>query len=153
MSNSKVVSSTRLAVHGDLAGGGIERHAVHLQARGGGGARLVAAQDGAHAGHQLARVEGLGQVIVGAQFQADDAVHVVGAGGQHEHRHVALLAQPAQDFEAVQPGQHDVQDYQVEAAVQGPVQAAAAFMHALHREAFALEELRQQGAEFGVVVD
>jgi hypothetical protein len=37
--------------------------------------------------------------------------------------------------------------------VQGPIQAAAAFMHAFDREALAGEKLHQQGAKFGVVVD
>ena len=39
------------------------------------------------------------------------------------------------------------------AAVQGPFQAAAAFVHALHGEALALQELAEQRAEFDVVVD
>ena len=35
----------------------------------------AAAQHGLQAGHQLARLEGLGQVVVGAEFQAHHAVH------------------------------------------------------------------------------
>ena len=153
MSNSKVVRSTAWpsTVTWRVAGSSTTPFTSRRAA--GGGARLVAAQNGAHAGHQFARIERLGQIIVRAEFQADDAVHVVGARGEHEHRHAALFAQPPEDFEAVHTGQHDVQDYQVEAAVQGAFQAAAAFMHALDREAFALEKLGQQGAQLGVVVD
>ena len=55
--------------------------------------------------------------------------------------------------EAVETGRHDVEDREAEAAVEGPFQAAAAFMYAFDREALAGEKLRQQGAEFGVVVD
>ncbi len=33
-----------------------------------------AAEEGAHAGDQFARTEGFGDVVVGAQLQADDAV-------------------------------------------------------------------------------
>jgi hypothetical protein len=36
---------------------------------------------------QLARLEGLGQVVVGAEFQADHAVHQLAARGEHQHRH------------------------------------------------------------------
>jgi hypothetical protein len=37
----------------------------------------AAAQHGMHAGQQFARVEGLAQVIVSADLQAHDAVHVL----------------------------------------------------------------------------
>ncbi|KAG1603320.1 hypothetical protein G6F45_014272 [Rhizopus arrhizus] len=39
-----------------------------------------AAQDRLDARQQFARDEGFDQVVVGAHFQADDAVHVVAAG-------------------------------------------------------------------------
>ena len=51
---------------------------------GGGG---VAAQVGADAGVQFGEPDRLGQVVVRAGFQADDDVHLVGAGGEHDqHR-------------------------------------------------------------------
>src|SRR5579872_7019078 len=49
-----------LSVGDDFTGAGIERHAIHLQARrrgGAGGPRLVASQDGADARREFARVE------------------------------------------------------------------------------------------------
>jgi hypothetical protein len=55
----------------------------------------AAAQHGAHARQQLARLEGFGQVVVGAHFQADDAVHRVALGGQHDHRHARRIARQA----------------------------------------------------------
>src|SRR5688572_20210347 len=45
------------------------------------------------ASDELARVEGLRQVIVGADFEADDAIDVVALGGEHDDRH--FLAQAA----------------------------------------------------------
>ena len=61
-------------------------------------------------GDQLARAERLGQVVVGAQFQAEDAVDLVVAGGEEDHRRpVAGLAQPAADLQAVIAGQADVE--------------------------------------------
>jgi hypothetical protein len=75
----------------------------------------AAAQHGVDAGQQLARVEGLGQVVVGAHFQADDAVHVLDLGGQHDDgRAVAGGAQAAADGQAVLAGQHQVQHDQVD---------------------------------------
>ena len=76
-----------------------------------------APQNGLDARRQLARVEGLGKIIVGAQLEADDAIHVFAARGQHQHRDAAGEAQPLEDFETVQAGQHDIQHDQVIAAL------------------------------------
>lgn len=37
----------------------------------------------------FARVEWLGEIVVGAEFQADDPVDVVATRSEHDHRHVA----------------------------------------------------------------
>ena len=132
MSNSKVVSSTGLPCEKTSREPGSS--ATPLTSRrleGWRGARLVAAQDGADARRQFARVEGLGEVVVGAQFEADDAVDILAAGGEHHDRNFALLAQAAEDFEAVDAGQHDVEDHQAKVAAQGRFQAAPAFVFAL----------------------
>ena len=138
----------------DLSRARVERHAVHFQpARGRRGARFIAPQYGPDARRQFARVERLGQVVVGAQLQTHDAVHIVAARRQHHHRHVALAAQPAQDFEAIDARQHDIQHHQVDARFPRLFQSLLAFVFAVHREPFALQELTQQRAELRVVVD
>nr|GFD55713.1 hypothetical protein [Tanacetum cinerariifolium] len=43
-----------------------------------------AAQDGLDPGHQLTGLERLGHVVVGPQFQADDAVGGFATGSQHQ---------------------------------------------------------------------
>src|SRR5882724_5216125 len=74
-----------------------------------------ASQHGMDAGQQFARIERLGQVVVGTDFQADDAVHVFDLGGQHDDgRGVAGGAQAAADRQAVFAGQHQVQHDQVD---------------------------------------
>ena len=50
-----------------------------------------AAQDRAQPRQQLARLERLGQIIVGAHLQADHAVHGVAARGQHQDRRLRRL--------------------------------------------------------------
>ena len=92
----------------------------HLVAAGRCGAAVVVAapaQHGANAGQQLARLERLGQVVVSANFQADDAIHRVALGRQHQHGGVGRGAAQALDaaahFQAVHVGQHQVQDHQV----------------------------------------
>ena len=71
----------------------------------------AAAQHGPDPGDQLARAERLGDVVVGTELQPHDAVNLVVAGGQEDHRSpVAALAQPSAQLRAVQPGQADVDD-------------------------------------------
>ena len=54
---------------------------------------------------QLARLERLGKIVVGADLQPDDAIHLVAARCQHQHRQVPARAQPPADFEPVHVGQ------------------------------------------------
>ncbi|PXV70378.1 uncharacterized protein DUF4382 [Sinimarinibacterium flocculans] len=72
---------------------------------------------------QFAQVAGLGDVVVGADLEPDDAVHVVALGGEHDHRHAAAqLAQAAAQADAVLVRQHQIEHDQVVAAA---LQAAA----------------------------
>ena len=64
-----------------------------------------------------------------------------------------LLAEAAQDLEAVDAGEHDVEHDQVDAGCRG-VSPGRGCLHArFHGKAFAAQELAQQGGEFGVVID
>jgi hypothetical protein len=87
--------------------------------------RAAAPQDGAQPGLQLARLERLGEVVVGADLQPDHAVHRLAAGGQHQDRHVAGAAQAAAEVEPVGVGQHEVEDHRVEALAPQPCLAVA----------------------------
>ena len=76
-------------------------------------AALVAAQDGAYAGHQLARLEGFDEIVVGAQFKPQHAVGDILAAGENQHRAGRLLLQFADDLHAVHVGQAQIDDGQV----------------------------------------
>ena len=54
--------------------------------------RVDPAQDGLHPRHQLPRAERLGEVVVGADGQADDQVGLVVAGREHQHGDVAVAS-------------------------------------------------------------
>ena len=83
-----------------------------------------APQQGLDAAHQLAQAEGLGQVVVRAQLQADDLVHLLVARGQEQDRRlVARAAQPAQHLEAVDARQADVEDHEVGCVVRRELEA------------------------------
>ena len=86
----------------------------------------VPAQHGLDAGDELARIERLRQVVVGAHLETDDAVDVLALGGQHDDGHaVAGGAQAAADREPVLAGQHEVEHDQMRRiALELPVEIA-----------------------------
>ncbi|MNN33949.1 hypothetical protein D3C81_1477280 [compost metagenome] len=72
-------------------------------------------QQGVQASSQLAQVERLEQVIVGAGLQAIDPVGDRITGSEHQHwQRLAFLAQAAQQLQAVFVGQAKVENHHVE---------------------------------------
>ena len=70
--------------------------------------------------HQLAQPERLRQVVVRAELEADDLVDLVVAGGQDQHRRLrAGGPEAAEDLEAVDAGQPDVEHDEVRCLVGG----------------------------------
>ena len=66
-----------------------------------------------HARDQLARRERLGHVVVGADGEPDEQVGLLGARGQHQHRHRPVALHAPADLEPVEPGQHQVEHDEV----------------------------------------
>ena len=105
----------RLTIGDDPMGRRVERQIADLD-RFAGQVRRAAAQHGADAGDQFLRREGLGDVIVGAGFEALHLVFLMHPGGQHDDRH---LAGPlvGSDFlgqrDAGLAGQHPVEQHEV----------------------------------------
>ena len=88
--------------------------ADHPAADGVGQVAVGAPQQRLDPAHQLAQPERLGQVVVGAELEADDLVDLVVAGGQDEDRRLRPgRAQPAEDLEAVHARQAHVEDDEV----------------------------------------
>ena len=112
-----------------------------------------AAQHGAHAGEQFARVERLGQIIVRAQLQPGDPVGLLAHRGQHDDRHRGLAAQPAGEIGAAFAGEHEVKHDEVELALRPQSAALAGVLRGGDAEALALEEAGEQVTDFAVIVD
>ena len=112
-----------------------------------------AAQHGLDPRHQLARLEGLGQVVVGSELEADDAVHHVAARGEHDDRHAARLADLPADGEAVHARQHHVEDDDVGRLGLEEAQALVGRRGRDGGEAELAEELDEQRRQRLVVVD
>jgi hypothetical protein len=85
------------------------------------GATFAAPQDGSQPRKQLAWLEGLWQIVIGAHLQADDAIHGIAPSRQHQYWNTGSGPDPAAHLEAVHVGQHQVQDDRIEslAGLQG----------------------------------
>ena len=98
-----------------------------------------AAEHALDARHELARVEGLRQIVVGADLETDDLVDVLVPGGQHQDRDVRALAHAAADLEAVHVGQVEVEDDQRGLLGRDRVERGAAGADGLHDVAGVLQ--------------
>jgi hypothetical protein len=112
-----------------------------------------APEDRLHPGDELARVEGLRHVVVGADLQPDDLVDVLVPGREHQDRHVRRLPEAAADLDPVQIGEHEVEDDQREVPRRGLDQRVGAGRDGLHLVAGVLEVERDERRDRGLVLD
>ena len=113
----------------------------------------LAAQDGAHAGHEFARIKGLWQVIVSAAFETRNAVGFIAACGEHNYRDLRSEANAPKDFAAVSGGQHDVEDDQFVFSIEGLPDAGISIVDSLDAETVHAEKTFERGAELDVIID
>ena len=123
-------------VDGDHAPRRAETQIAQLQL-GGHGGRVAAAQDSAQAGGQFARVTGFGQVIIGAQFEAENTVQRFATGRQHQHGQVrVVVAQLLEQLQTTAVGQHHVQHHRIGAGLEQRLAGAQAVVASAYLEAF-----------------
>lgn len=142
-------------VERDGAGGGVEHEVFHDE-RGWTAGRCrgsAAAAYGSDAGEEFAGVEGLGHVIVCAHFEADNAVDVFTASGEEQHAVRGEGADLLEDFEAIDAGEHDVEEDHGPGAGACDFEAGIAAMDGGDVEVVAGEVFGEHVAELYVVVD
>jgi hypothetical protein len=116
--------------------------------------RRAPAQHRVDAREELARIEGLGEVVVGPHLQAHDAVDVVTLRGEHDDgRCIVLPAKAAADREAVLAWQHEIEHEEVVALARELLVHAPGIGHRLHLVALAAEVAHQKVPQSLVVVD
>jgi hypothetical protein len=111
------------------------------------------AQDRADAGDQQPLREGLGDIIVGAQRQAERFVQFVVLGGEEDDGHGAPLAQAAEQLHPVHARHLDVEHGQIGRVVGQRLQRGLAVRIEAREEAFGLQRNRDGGEDVAVVVD
>ena len=112
------------------------------------------AQHRVDARDELARIERLRQVVVGAHLEPDDAIDVLALRRQHDDRHAfAGAAQPAADGEPVLAGQHEVEHDEVRRIALQLLVEVARVGQRRDLEALLGQIARQEVAQAHVVVD
>jgi hypothetical protein len=157
-----------LAVYVDLTTGGIDgeaadgEHAGNVAAGdrcfqgdlGFGVGHAGASQVGFDAGEELRGAEGLGDVIVGANFEADDAVDFVYEGADEDDGATQLVAQEATDLKAIHAtGEEDVQQNEIGWLGAGSGETGRTVAGSAHLETGATQVVRQRLAEGTLVFD
>src|SRR6185312_14140321 len=112
-----------------------------------------AAEDALHAGDELARVEGLREVVVRTDLEADDLVDVLVARGQHDDRHVRALPDPAADLDPVHVRQVEVEHDEGRHLGRDGVERTGAGAHRAHAVAGVLEIERDERRDRLLVLD
>ena len=103
------VNATGVVADAHLAAAEVDRDPADLHELGGGRGAVGAAEHRLHAGDELGRRERLGDVVVGAELEAEHPVDLGVAGGEEDHRDRRGLAQAAAHLEAVDVGEADVE--------------------------------------------
>ena len=147
----------RLVVDAHLATRHIDRDAVEAELLAPlrlVGLAPVTAQDGLDARQQLGPAERLGDVVVGADLEPDDAVDLVALRRQDDHRgRHPLASQDAEDLDAAHARQHDVQQDEVEALAAGGLERRLAVGGGRHLVALSRQVEGQRLAQGRVVLD
>ena len=118
--------------------------------------RCAAAQDGADAQDQLAHAERFGDEIVGAQLEAEHAIDLFAACGQHQHRHLAGARRRLQllaDFRSGHVGQHQVEQDQLRHALLDVRPCLLAVVRRGHLESGLLEAVLEHPDDVALVLD
>jgi hypothetical protein len=83
----------------------------------GGLRRRLPAQHRVDPGQQLPGIERFWQIIVGAHFEAYDAVDVLAARREHDDRRLRIRADLSAQAQPILAGQHDIEDEEIDAPV------------------------------------
>ena len=115
--------------------------------------RRSALEDIADSQHQLARLERLGDIIVGADLQSLDPALGFMTRRQHDDRHRRGCADEAGEIEPGFTRHHHVEDQEIEMQAEQLGAGVAGAHRRGDAVAFAAEKARQQAADAAIVVD
>jgi hypothetical protein len=120
------------------------------------GLAIRPAQMGVDARDQLLRAERLDDVVVGAEFEAADAIRFFAARGEHDdrrRRRARILADGLAHEQTVHAGQHEVEQDQIGRLRRQPRHHLRSRRHDIRRMSGAFEVVRDQLGDIRVILD
>jgi hypothetical protein len=111
------------------------------------------AQHRLHARHQLAQVEGLGHVVVGAHLEAHHLVDRVAPAGDDDEAAAPVLAHAARNRKTVFTGQAEVEQHEVGRVGGHQRHEGAAVVQLRDAEAVALQVVGQEQRDVDFIVE
>jgi hypothetical protein len=112
-----------------------------------------AAQHRLDSGHKLAWAKRFGEVVVGANGEADDLVYLFRTRREHKDVGIGELAEPAAYLDAVHPREHEVQHDEVRALGADEVKGSQSIGGNEDSEPLVLEVTAHQFDEVRLVID
>lgn len=109
--------------------------------------------DCAQAGEEFARRECLREVIIGAHLKPDDAVRLLTTGREHENRDAAVPSDLAKDLEAVEAGEHDVEENGQPVAGSCGLNAFPPIVHRVEIVSHRSQVIAQEPAKLAVILN
>src|SRR5215472_1022275 len=143
------------APNGKRHGRGVDFNFPHLQGAGGQGT-LEPAQNGFYAGHQLPWTKGLRNVIVSAEFEAENAIRFAALGGEKNNRHrcqANCLPDRTTQIQAVFARNHDVEDEQGRPLTLGIADNVGPGGIEADHESLVFQMMANQARNIGIVFD
>ncbi len=137
----------------DAAGSAIQFEVASLEDLGG---RLVCAEVNLYAGDEFADKERLNDVVVCAEFEAEDSICFTGAGSEENNGDADqfwMAADSFADVEAIGIGKHDVEQDQVRLFAAAEVNGTPAGLGTHQSESFFLQVVLEEGEQVGVIFD
>ena len=109
-------------------------------------------QQRAHAGDELARAEGLDDVVVGAGLEAEEAVGLLDPSREHDDGHIGLTAQNPRHIDAVKLRKTEIEDDEIGMPATGELQSLRAVARRDHGEARMLQIIARNLGDLTLIV-
>ena len=114
---------------------------------------LRAAQHRLDACHQLSRLEGLGDVVIGTETQRAHDIALIGAGGQHDHRHGGYLTNAPAYLHAIEAGHVGIEHDQLRRILLEPPPALLAIVGGQNLVSLTPQDVREEIDQVTVIID
>src|SRR6266436_6705939 len=116
--------------------------------------RLCPPQNGLHAREQFSNREGLGDVVIGAEFETHNLVHFLAARREHNNgNRGALRLELLTHIQPAQAWHHHVEDDQVRGILQGPLEPFDTVECRYHLKALVLEIIAEPRNHVRLILD